>query len=117
MDVEKIEKLINKEALTSEDKAAIREAAADAGLSTGRGRPCARCYERILLQLYELATTERRESLDGYVLKNVRTSIRACGILISNSTISGMRVEGLHRHIVSEFFEKKTDNDDTEVSD
>ncbi|MBQ5631135.1 MAG: hypothetical protein IIV15_07460 [Ruminococcus sp.] len=105
MDINVIEYLIQKPALTSSEKRAIREAADAAGLKYTIRQRCRDCYERLLLQIYELAEhKELNTSLDGWRFKNPRQSFQYNGTVYNNDTIKGLRVGHLHPVIVKANF-------------
>lgn len=105
MDINVIEYLIQKSALTTQEKRAIREAADAAGLKYTIRQGCRDCYERLLLQLYELA--EKKDlniSQDGWRFKNPRQSFQYNGTIYNNETIKGLRVGHLHQVILQANF-------------
>lgn len=105
MDINVIEYLIQKPALTSSEKRAIREAADAAGLKYTIRQGCRDCYERLLLQLYELADhKELNTSLDGWKFRNIRRSFQHGGVIYNNETIKGLRVGHLHPVILQANF-------------
>lgn len=105
MDINVIEYLIQKSALTSSERRAIREAADDAGLTYTIRQRCRDCYERLLLQLYELAEhKELNTSPDGWRFKNPRQSFQYNGTVYNNETIKGLNVGHLHPVILKANF-------------
>ena len=105
MDINVIEYLIQKSALTAAEKKAILEAADAAGLKYTIRQGCRDCYERLLLQLYELAEhKELNTSPDGWRFKNPRQSFQYCGVVYNNETINGLRVGHLHPVIIKANF-------------
>ena len=90
MELAEIELLINKSALSTSDKKAIRAAADAAGLKYTVKQGCRDCYERLLLRLYELADgLELNTSLDGWKFRNTRMSFQHNGVIYNNETIKG----------------------------
>lgn len=105
MEISEIEYLIQKSALTSHDKRAIREAADAAGMKYTVRKGCRDCYERLLLRLYELAEhKELNSSLDGWRFKDIRHSFQCCGVVYNNETIKGLSVGHLHPVIIKANF-------------
>ena len=105
MDINVIEYLIQKPALTSSEKRAIREAADAAGLTYTIRQRCRDCYERLLLQLYELAEkNELNTSPDGWRFKDIRHSFQYNGVIYNNETIKGLNVGPLHPVIIKANF-------------
>ena len=105
MDINVIEYLMQKSALTSSEKRAIRDAADAAGLKYTIRQGCRDCYERLLLQLYELAEhKELNTSPDGWRFKNPRQSFQYNGTIYNNETIKGLRVGHLHPVIIKANF-------------
>ena len=105
MDINVIEYLIQKSALTTHEKHAIREAADAAGLKYTVRKGCRDCYERLLLQLYEMAEKkELNTSPDGWRFKNPHQSFQYNGTIYNNETIKGLRVGHLHPVILQANF-------------
>lgn len=105
MEIREIEYLIQKSALTTHEKRAIREAADSAGLTYTIRQGCRDCYERLLLRLYELAEKkELNTSPDGWRFKNPRQSFQYNGTIYNNETIKGLRVGHLHPVIIKANF-------------
>ena len=105
MDINVIEYLIQKPALTSSEKRSIREAADEAGLTYTIRQGCRDCYERLLLQLYELAEKkELNTSPDGWRFKNPRRSFQHNGTIYNNETIKRLLVGHLHPVILKANF-------------
>lgn len=105
MKLAEIEHLINKSALSTGDKKAIRAAADAAGLKYTVKQGCRDCYERLLLRLYELADgLELNTSLDGWKFRNTRMSFQHNGVIYNNETIKGLRVGHLHPVILKANF-------------
>ena len=105
MEISEIEYLIQKSALTTHEKRAIREAADAAGLKYTIRQRCRDCYERLLIQLYELAEKkELNTSPDGWRFKDIRHSFQYGGVVYNNETIKGLNVGHLHPVIVKANF-------------
>lgn len=105
MEIGEIEYLIQKSALTANEKRAIREAADAAGLKYSVRKECRDCYERLLLRLYELAENkELNTSPDGWRFKNPRQSFQYNGVIYNNETIKGLLVGHLHPVILKANF-------------
>lgn len=105
MDINVIEYLIQKPALTSSEIRSIREAADEAGLAYNIRQGCRDCYERLLLRLYELAEKkELNTSPDGWRFKNPRQSFQYNGTIYNNETIKGINVGHLHPVIIKANF-------------
>lgn len=107
MDINRIEYLIQKSALTSREKRDIREAADAAGLQYTVRKGCGDCYERLLLRLYEMAEKKKlNTSPDGWQFKNPHQSFQYNGIVYNNETIKGLSVGRLHPVILQANFER-----------
>lgn len=107
MEKERIEKLLNKAKLTADDRAEIRREADKMGISYTVKKGCRKCYERILLKMYEAMTQAPAEvSLDGWSLKDTRQSFRVGGKLYNNATIKTMRIGNLHPLVLNRWFVK-----------
>lgn len=105
MDIDVIEYLIQKSALTSSEKRSIREAADAAGLKYTIRQGCRDCYEKLLLRIYELAEKkELNTSPDGWRFKSPRQSFQYNGTIYNNETIKGLRVGHLHPVIIKANF-------------
>lgn len=87
-------------------------AAADAaGIKYRIKRGCStRCYEQILVQLYEMSQPERNVSRDGWRLKSARFAFALRGRVVSNANIAELTVGSLHPLVRETFFEKVTDD-------
>lgn len=115
MDINRIEYLIQKAALTSREKRDIREAADAAGLQYTVNKGCRNCYERLLLQLYELAEKKKlNTSPDGWQFKNPHQSFQYNGTIYNNETIKGLRVGRLHPVIIQANFERADKREEAE---
>lgn len=107
MERERIEKLLNKARLTADDRAEIRREADGMGIKYTVKKGCRKCYERILLKMYEAVTEMPAEvSLDGWSLKDPRQSFRVGGKLYNNETIKTMRIGMMHPFVLNRFFTK-----------
>lgn len=105
MELEVIEYLIQKSALTTNEKRAIREAANAAGLKHTVRKGCNDCYERLLLRLYEMAEKKKlNTSPDGWQFKNPHQSFQYNGTIYNNETIKGLSVGRLHPVIIQANF-------------
>ncbi len=105
MEIGEIEYLIQKSALTANEKRAIREAADAAALTYTVRQGCRDCYERLLLRLYEAAADGAlNTSLDGWKFRNIRQSFQHGGVIYNNETIKKLRVGHLHPVILKANF-------------
>lgn len=106
MNKEGIEYLINKGRLTDEDKSAITDAADALGITYTIRRNCRKCYDNILLKLYEKKSSEaaRNVSIDGYALRNVSDDFIVCGVRYNNVTIANLTVDGLNEVTKKQLF-------------
>lgn len=115
MDIDVIEYLIQKPTLTKQEKSAIRDAADEAGLKYTVRKGCRDCYERLLIQLYELAEEkELNTSPDGWRFKNPRQSFQYNGVIYNNETIKGLRVGHLHPLILKANFVRADNREEAE---
>ena len=115
MEISEIEYLIQKSALTTHEKRAIREAADAAGLKYTVRQGCRDCYERLLLRLYELAEhKELNTSPDGWRFKDIRQSFQYNGTIYNNETIKGLRVGHLHPVILQANFVRADKGEEAE---
>lgn len=126
MEIKDIERLVEKQRLTAEDKAAVKAEADRLGIAYTLKKGCRSCYDKLLLKLYDAHRDEvaAAVSLDGYCLKNPLHGFRTYnGELFDNNTVTGKVVGKLHPHIVREYFvkveteaetEKETENDVSE---
>lgn len=107
MEKGRIERLLNKARLTADDRAEIRREADGMGITYTVKKGCRKCYERILLKMYEAMTeVPASVSLDGWSLKDTRQSFRVGGKLYNNETIKTMRIGILHPLVLNRFFVK-----------
>lgn len=111
MERERIDELLRKNSLLKSEKEEIRAAADAAGIKYRIKADCSyRCYEGILLQLYEMDDPERNVSRDGWRLKSARCSFALQGRVISNANIKDIAVGKLHHVVRSTFFERVGDD-------
>ncbi|MBQ1818696.1 MAG: hypothetical protein II120_00675 [Bacteroidales bacterium] len=111
MDRERIEELLQRTKLSQAEKAEVTAAADAAGIKYRIKRGCnTRCYEQILVQLYEMSKPERNVSRDGWRLKSALCSFALRGKVINNANIAEVTVGGLHPLVRDTFFEKVTDD-------
>lgn len=111
MDKERIDELLRKNSLLKSEKEEIRAAADAAGIEYRIKNGCSyRCYEEILLKLYEMSQPDRNVSRDGWRLKSARCSFALQGRVISNANIKDIEVGKLHHVVRSKFFEKVGDD-------
>lgn len=111
MERERIEYLLQRTKLSQAEKAEVTAAADAAGIKYHIKRGCnTRCYEQILVQLYEMSKPERNTSRDGWRLKSALCSFALRGKVISNANIADLTVGSMHPLVQSTFFEKITDD-------
>ena len=125
MELKDIERLIEKQRLTAEEKTAVKEEADRLGIAYTLKQGCRQCYDRLLLKIYDAHREEvaAAVSVDGYRLKNPLHGFRTYnGELFDNTTITDKVVGKLHPSIVREYFvkvevknENETDGDESEV--
>lgn len=125
MELKDIERLIEKQRLTAEEKTAVKEEADRLGIAYTLKQGCRQCYDRLLLKIYDAHREEvaAAVSVDGYRLKNPLHGFRTYnGELFDNTTVTGKVVGNLHPAIVREYFvkveiknETETDGDESEV--
>lgn len=109
MEIKDIERLVEKQRLTAEDKAAVKAEADRLGIAYTLKQGCRSCYDKLLLKIYDAHREEvaAAVSLDGYRLKNPLSGFRTYnGELFDNTTVTGKVVGKLHPHIVREYFVK-----------
>lgn len=108
MTLERIEYLLDRRALRNEEKEEIIKAADAAGLEYRIRKGCSmRCYEGLLLRLYEKATKEERNvSKDGWRLKSATETFMWQGHIVSNANIKSLKVGAMPSIVVETFFEK-----------
>ena len=124
MELKEIERLIEKQRFTAEDKAAVKAEADRLGIAYTLKQGCRSCYDKLLLKIYDAHRDEvtAAVSVDGYRLKNPLHGFRTYnGELFDNNTVAGKVVGNLHPHIVREYFvkaetetEKETESDVSE---
>ena len=122
MEIKDIERLIEKQRLTAEDKAAVKAEADRLGIAYTLKQGCRQCWDKLLLKIYDAHREEvaAAVSVDGYRLKNPLHGFRTYnGELFDNTTITGKVVGKLHPAIVREYFVKvevknETENDGNE---
>ena len=118
MELSEIERLIEKQRLTAEDKAAVRAEAERLGIAYTLKQGCRQCWDKLLLKIYDAHREEvdAAVSLDGYRLKNPLHGFRTYnGELFDNTTITEKVVSKLHPHIVREYFVKVEVETETET--
>lgn len=102
---------MQKTQLLQEEKAEITAAADAAGIKYRIKNGCtSRCYEQILVQLYEMSQPERNVSRDGWRLKSALCAFALQGRVINNANIVDLNVGSLHPLVQDTFFEKVTDD-------
>lgn len=108
MEKSRIKQLLDRRALRNEEKEEILKAADAAGLEYRIRKDCSmRCYEGLLLRLYEQANKEERNvSKDGWRLKSASESFAWQGHIVSNANIKGLKVGAMPSIVVETFFEK-----------
>lgn len=109
MELKEIERLIAKNRLTREEKAAVKAEADSLGIEYTLKQGCGSCWEKLLLKLYDAHREEVKSavSVDGYRLKNPLHGFRTYnGELFDNTTVAGKVVGNLHPSIVREYFVK-----------
>lgn len=108
MKIERITELIEKARLNEAEKDEIIEAATLAGLDFVEKRNCRKCYDDLLLRLFELEYSEERQtSLDGYKLKRVKDDLLIGNVRVNNATISKIEVGGFCETVRKQFFENE----------
>jgi hypothetical protein len=127
MEIKEIERLIEKQRLTAEDKAAVKAEADRLGIAYTLKQGCRQCYDKLLLKLYDAHREEvaAAVSVDGYRLKDPLHGFRTYnGELFDNITVTCKVVGKLHPAILREYFvkvetetetETETDGDESEV--
>ena len=117
MGLKEIERLIAKNRLTREEKAAVKAEADSLGIEYTLKQGCGSCWEKLLLKLYDAhrEDVEPAVSVDGYRLKNPLHGFRTYnGELFDNTTVTGKVVGKLHPSIVREYFVKVETETETE---
>lgn len=101
--------MIEKQRLTAEDKAAVKEEADRLGIAYTLKQGCRSCYDKLLLKIYDAHREDvaAAVSVDGYRLKNPLHGFRIYnGELFDNNTVAGKVVGKLHPAIVRDYFVK-----------
>lgn len=108
MDIERIEELMQKSSWTTDEKNEIAEAAKEAGCykKPKKGKFCDKCYDEMLVALYEKHQPQKNTSKDGWQLKNVRKDIVIGGQRINNGNIADFAIEEFPNTIINQFFSK-----------
>jgi hypothetical protein len=109
MEIKDIERLVEKQRLTAEDKAAVKAEAERLGITYTLKQGCRQCWDKLLLKIYDAhrEDVEAAVSLDRYRLKNPLHGFRTYnGELFDNNTVTDKVVGKLHPHIVREYFVK-----------
>ena len=117
MEIKDIEKLIGKQRLTAEDKAAVKAEADRLGIAYTLKQGCRQCWDKLLLKIYDAHREDAVAaiSVDGYRLKNPLHGFRTYnGELFDNTTVAGKVVGKLHPAIVREYFVKVEVETETE---
>ena len=117
MEIKEIERLVEKQRLTAEDKAAVKAEADRLGIAYTLKQGCRSCWEKLLLKIYDAHREEvaAAVSVDGYRLKNPLHGFRTYnGELFDNTTVAGKVVGKLHPRIVREYFVKVETETETE---
>lgn len=118
MEINEIEKLIEKKRLTADEKAAVKAEADRLGIAYILKQGCRSCYDNLLLKIYDAHRDEvaAAVSVDGYRLKNPLHGFRTYnGELFDNNTVAGKVVGKLHPSIVREYFVKVETEPETET--
>lgn len=118
MEINEIERLIEKKRLTADEKASVKAEADRLGIAYTVKQGCRSCYDKLLLRIYDAHREEvaAAVSVDGYRLKNPLHGFRTHnGELFDNNTIAGKVVGKLHPHIVRDYFVKVETETETET--
>lgn len=118
MELKEIERLIEKQRLTAEEKSAVKAEADRLGIAYNLKQGCRSCWDKLLLKLYDAhrEEVEATVSVDGYRLKNPLHGFRTYnGELFDNTTVAGKVVGKLHPAIVREYFVKVETETKTET--
>lgn len=108
MEIERITELIEKSRLNDAEKDEIIEAATLAGLDFVEKRNCRKCYDILLLRLFEIENAEERQtSIDGYKLKRVKDDLLIGNVRVNNATISNIEVGRFCETVRKQFFENE----------
>lgn len=109
MEIDEIERLIQKQRLSADEKASVKDEADRLGIAYTLKQGCRQCYDKLLLKIYDAHREEvaAAVSLDGYRLKNPLHGFRTYnGELFDNNTVAEKVVGKLHPSIVREYFVK-----------
>lgn len=110
MEIERLEYLIKQKELTYNQRNELKKAADEAGIEYITKSKCSsRCYERLILKLYEHLTAGqmvRNVSKDGWRLKSATETFMWQGHIVSNANIKGRIVGVMPSIVVETFFEK-----------
>lgn len=109
MERERIEYLIEKGALTPDEKSEIEQAAKELGLSYTINHGCRECYDKLLLRLYEFEAPQPNVSPDGYRLKNTTANLTIGGKVVNNATIKAVEVGKFSKKVIQKYFEDYED--------
>lgn len=118
MEIKEIERLVEKQRLTAEDKAAVKAEADRLGIAYTLKQGCRQCWDKLLLKLYDAHREEvtAAVSLDGYRLKNPMHGFRTYnGELFDNKTVAEKVVGKLHPSVVRDYFVKVETESETET--
>lgn len=118
MEVNEIERLIQKQRLSADEKASVKAEADRLGVAYTLKQGCRQCWDKLLLKLYDAHREEvaAAVSLDGYRLKNPLHGFRTYnGELFDNTTVTGKVVGKLHPAIVRDYFVKVETESRTET--
>lgn len=125
MEIKKIEELIKKKSLSKEDKAAITAAADAAGMDYKiTSHNCRKCYDGILLKLFEAANTAAaaanaapegsrcgsRCSRDGWRFKRPYKRFMIGGVIYHEGNIQDFEVGTMHPFVRNYYFEMCPEN-------
>lgn len=119
MELKEIERLIEKQKLTAEEKSEVKAEADRLGITYTLKQGCRQCWDKLLLNIYDAHRDEAVAaiSVDGYRLKNPLHGFRLySGELFDNTTITGKVVGKLHPSIVREYFVKVNTETETETA-
>lgn len=121
MTLERIEKLITQRELTISQRIEVKKAADEAGIEYHIKSNCQnRCYERLLVKLYEHIASEnmkRNLSKDGWRLKSATETFMWQGHIVSNANIKGLTVGAIPSIVRETFFEKAPEDKEKEEED
>lgn len=109
MELSEIERLIEKQRLTAEEKSAVKAEADRLGITYTLKQGCRQCWDKLLLKIYDLHRDEvsAAVSVDGYRLKNPLHGFRTySGEIFDNTTVTSKVVGKLNPIIVREYFVK-----------